>query len=981
MQSEASLPVRVRLGPRLRRSLSTIRRKILLAFLITSVITGSVGSFAVRSIDLTGALMTETFDRVLMSINYARAASADFAGAEAALARERGLSDKTRAAALTARIEDLVKSMREDLQVASDRSLSVQAVRAVSDVSGALDQWLEARLRLNEGATGDAQAWDELDRHSAEVNEQLDLLVNYAVDDGFLRRQHAIAVVNQSRLLNIAGVVFVVLFAAWVASLLSRQIMGPVRAASAAALQIAAGELDTTIPQTGSDELGALLGAMETMRDNIKTMMGREVALRRSAQVRLTDAIESSQEGVLVVGHDGRVAIANTRLGRLFPSLRGLSADSDFGAVLDMVPELHFPELRFDDRLEAGNPALTHESLLDDGTWLRVGRSPTRDGGFVAICTDITALKQREAELHAINLCFDAALNNMSQGLCLFDHQDRLRVSNPQFAMIYGLSPGRISAGMSNRDLFTLQFAAGLYLGHSIDDVWASYGASHFGGPNSTLRELPDGRVISISRQPLRDGGWVETHEDITERRQAEAQIDFMSRHDPVTRLPNRVMFRERVEQALAQLGRGVPFAILSVGLLDFKTINDVFGFPTGEALLRSVADRLAACVRDIDTVARLDTDEFAVLQIGVKQAEEAGELAARLIEFVSGTYILEGHEISLSVSLGIAMAPADGTGSDALIRNGDLALQRARLDGRNACRFFEMEMDARLQARRLMQQDLHVALARNELELYYQPLVELSTERVCGFEALLRWCHPVRGMVSPGEFIPVAEDTGLIVEIGEWVIRRACREAATWPDGVKVAVNVSPLQFKSPNLLACVESALHDSGLQASRLELEVTETVLLRDDGATLDILHRIRDLGVRVSMDDFGTGYSSLSYLRSFPFDKIKVDQSFVRDLATKLDSVAIIRAIAGLGLTLGMRTTAEGVETAAQLGEVKAAGCTEIQGYYFSRPVPASRVQSLIREIADRLARPDETEALPRPTSAHQRVVDAVFAQPR
>lgn len=942
-------------------SVSTIRQKILIAFLATALITTCFGVFAVHSIGLTGTLMTDTFDRVLMSINYARAASADFAEMEAALARERGMTADTDRANLNARIAALDKSARADLQVASDRSLSGPAVQAAQQTAAALDRWQAARLQLSESSFNAGNPWEELDRTSADVNEQLDLLINYTTDDGFLHRQRAQAMVRESRIVNTVGAVCIVLLAGWISSLLSRQIMGPVRAASTAARQIAAGELDTRIPTAGSDELGALLAAMETMRDKIKAMVGREVALRRSAQVRLTDAIESSQEGVLVVDSDGRVAIANSRFSRLFPNLGPLAADSDFGSVLDVVPELGFDAPSLD-----GSVAQTHESQLQDGTWLRVGRSPTRDGGFVAICADITALKQREEELRAINLCFDAALNNMSQGLCLFDEQDRLRVSNPQYATLYGLAPHRIKPGISVRELLSLQFAAGLYAGHSIEDVWTIYGSARDGGgtADASLRELPDGRVISISRQSLRDGGWVETHEDITERWRAEARIDFMARHDPVTTLPNRVLFRERTDQALAQLGRGIPFSITSLGLLDFKLVNDVFGFTTGELLLRAVADRITACVRETDTVSRLDTDEFAVLQIGVQHPEEAGELAARLIEFVSGPYVIEGHDLTVTLGAGIAMAPADGHGCDGLIRSSDLALQRAKAEGRNTFRFFEAEMDARLQARRQTQQDLRLAVIRNELELFYQPLVEISTERVCGFEALLRWRHPTRGMVSPAEFIPVAEDTGLIVEIGEWVIRQACREATGWPHGIKVAVNVSPLQFESPSLLGCVKAALAECGLSPNRLELEVTETVLLRNSGETMDLLHRIRDLGVLVSMDDFGTGYSSLSYLRSFPFDKIKVDQSFIRDLDTKLDSVAIIRAIAGLGLTLGMRTTAEGVETAAQLGEVKAAGCTEIQGYYFSKPVPASNVPQLIVDIASRLAsaRAAEDQAL-------------------
>ena len=955
MQSDALPPAR-RLLIALAKGFSTIRRKIFLAFLITSVITACFGYFAVQSIGVTGVLMAETFDRVLMSINFARAAAADFTSMEAVFVREReNLADSDRLA-LNARIDELAGLLRDDLQVSQDRSLSPHAARAAQNTLAALDEWLAARDRLSTGRDNVANSWAEIDQKSGAVKEQLEILINHTTDDGFLHRLRAVALVSRTRIFNIAGVGLVVLLSGWVSTLLSRQIMGPVRAASAAAGQIASGELNATIPRAGSDELGALLGAMEIMRDNIRAMVGREVALRRSAQLRLTDAIESSQEGVLVLGADGRVAIANTRFGRLFPRVGRLAGDAGLSDVSEAAPELGLQAPG-----QGGTLAASQETQLTDGTWLRVGRSPTSDGGFVAICTDITALKDREAELSAINLCFDAALNNMSQGLCLFDAQARLRVSNPQFARLYELPASRLTPGMTVRELTALQFAAGLYLGHSIEELWTQQESERQRGADSSLRELPDGRVVSISRQPLADGGWVETHEDITERRLAEAQIDFLARHDPVTRLPNRVMFREQVEQAVAQLGRGTPFAILTLGLLDFKLINDVFGFTAGETLLRSVADRLAACVRDMDTVARLDADEFVILQIGVREPEEAGELAARLLEFVSGVYPCEDQEITLSVSLGIAVAPADGNGCDGLIRNAELALERARADGRNTYRFFEPEMDARLQARRNMQQDLHQALARNEFELYYQPLVEVSTERVCGFEALLRWSHPSRGMVSPGEFIPVAEDTGLIVDIGEWVLRQACREAALWPAEIKVAVNVSPLQFKSPALLGCVKAALQDSGLRANRLELEVTETVLLRDDGATLQVLHQIRDLGVRVSMDDFGTGYSSLSYLRSFPFDKIKVDQSFVRDLATKLDSVAIIRAIAGLGLTLGMRTTAEGVETVAQLDEVKAAGCTEIQGYYFSRPVPAGRVAGLIRDIAARVGQPSTKSA--------------------
>ena len=922
----------------------TVRRKILFAFLAIAGITVCYGTYAIGSIAVSGVLMVETFDRVLMSIDYARAASADFAGMEAVLARQRASAPEQRPT-LETRVDELATSVREDLEVAAERSLSSHAAATAHNAMRALAAWQAIRATPDDSAEFTASdRWTKLDAAAATVNEQLELLINHTASDGFKHRQAATSIIRESRVLNGFGTAIAVLLAGWVASMLSRQIMTPVRAASAAARRIAAGDLDARIPRTGRDELGALLSAMEAMRDNLQVMMSREVALRRSAQVRLTDAIESSHEGVLVIDQYGKLAIANSRLAKLFPALAGLDTDAAFSTVLDAAPELASP---------AGAP--NHEVCLASGTWLRVSRSPTQDGGFVAICTDITALKQREAELRGINLCFDAALNNMSQGLCLFDAGDRLRVSNPQFAEIYGIDPADIQPDMTFAEVVDVQSVAGNLANTYKDAIHNAHRARRARDvAEAWWHDLPDGRVISVSHEPLKDGGFVETYEDITERRRAEAQIDFMARHDALTGLANRMQFQQRVEQALAQLGRGVPFAILSIGLHDFKLVNDVFGYPAGDALLQAVAERLQSCVREIDLVAKLANDEFGILQCNVRTPEEMGELANRLMSIVGGTYAVAGHELMVGLCIGLAMAPADGTGFDALLRNADLALHRARLDGRNTFRFFEAEMDARLQARRQMQQDLHLALGRNELELFYQPLVEISTDRVCGFEALLRWRHPERGMVSPAEFIPVAEDTGLIVEIGEWVIENACREAATWPDGIKVAVNVSPLQFKSPALLERVIGALESSGLAPSRLELEVTETVLLRDDGATLAILHRLRDIGVRVSMDDFGTGYSSLSYLRSFPFDKIKVDQSFVRDLATKVDSVAIIRAIAGLGLTLGMRTTAEGVETAAQLDEVRAAGCTEIQGYFFSKPVRAGLVPGLIRDIAGRLA---------------------------
>lgn len=437
--------------------------------------------------------------------------------------------------------------------------------------------------------------------------------------------------------------------------------------------------------------------------------------------------------------------------------------------------------------------------------------------------------------------------------------------------------------------------------------------------------------------------------EETKERARAEAQISHMAHHDALSGLPNRVLFREEMERALARARRGEPVAILCIDLDHFKAVNDTLGHPFGDELIKQAAERLRACVRETDVVARLGGDEFAVVQVGSEQPVGATALAERIIAAVSEPYAIGDHQVVVGASVGVAVAPADGDDPDELLKNADMALYRSKLDGRAVYRFFETAMDARMQARRALELDLRKALAQDEFELHYQPLVNLAEDRVSGFEALLRWNHPSRGQVSPAEFIPLAEEIGLINAIGAWVLRRACADAATWPRSLKVAVNLSPAQFKTNTLVLDVVGALADSGLAPSRLELEITETVMLQETESTLSILHQLRELGVRISMDDFGTGYSSLSYLRKFPFDKIKIDQCFVRDLESTEDAVAIIRAVTGLGTSFGMATTAEGVETPEQLQRLRAEGCTEVQGYFFSPPMPIKNVNSILRRI--------------------------------
>jgi diguanylate cyclase (GGDEF)-like protein len=409
-----------------------------------------------------------------------------------------------------------------------------------------------------------------------------------------------------------------------------------------------------------------------------------------------------------------------------------------------------------------------------------------------------------------------------------------------------------------------------------------------------------------------------------------------MAQHDALTDLPNRALLRERLVAALKMVNRGEQFAVLYLDLSRFKNVNDTFGHQFGDELLKAAAGRLRACVRAADTVARVGGDEFAIIQTGVEQPIDTEILARRICAAIRAPYDINGHSLAIDTSIGIAMAPGDGGEPDLLLKNADMALYGAKANGRGTFRFFEPAMDGRMKARRTLELALRQALAAGEFHLQYQPAVSLEDNAITGCEALIRWNHPERGMIPPAEFIPVAEDIGLIVPLGEWVLRKACADAATWPDDIRIAVNLSPIQVKNQNLVTVVTGALAASGLPAHRLELEITESVLMQDSEATLIALHRLRQLGVHISLDDFGTGFSSLNYLRSFPFDKIKIDRCFIRDLPDGAEAAAIIRAVSGLAQTLGMTTTAEGVETVEQMVQVRTLGCNEMQGYLFSPP---------------------------------------------
>jgi diguanylate cyclase (GGDEF)-like protein len=543
---------------------------------------------------------------------------------------------------------------------------------------------------------------------------------------------------------------------------------------------------------------------------------------------------------------------------------------------------------------------------------------------------------------------FDTALNNMPHGLCMFDAARRIVVANQKLNELIGLPADYELKGASPRELIARIVEAGLISRVNAERAVADLEARLAGGGKDEISaEMQNGRTLELTVQPMESGGMVLLVEDITARRAAEARINHLARFDALTGLPNRTILRSRMDEALAQCSPDALCAVHFIDLDQFKQVNDTLGHTRGDLLLVAVADRLRTAVRETEVIARFGGDEFVVLQTAVKTVDDVSALAARMLRAVHGTYELDGHVAMVSASSGISIAPRNGTDADQLLRNADMALYRAKAERRGTWRWFEPEMEANAQARRNLELDLRRATENEAFELYYQPLFDLRTRRIVACEALIRWPHRERGMVSPADFIPVAEEMGLIVEIGNQVLRKACLECGRWPDDVRVAVNLSSIQFSRSNIPALVRETLAVTGLPARRLEIEITETTLLQDTRRTRAELRQLEALGVSVSLDDFGTGYSSLSYLHSFPLHKVKIDQTFLRDLGNNERQLTLLRGMARLSAELGLRVTVEGVETEEQLALIAAEeSVDEVQGYLLGRPLPAGEIRTLL-----------------------------------
>ena len=719
--------------------------------------------------------------------------------------------------------------------------------------------------------------------------------------------------------------------------------------------------------------------ALQAATDEIKRLAD-EARIRSEAQMRGGSAADAGQARYdLVVQVDKTWKTANVELARLLDArlrrfhtqlLTNLAIAIAFllgAAVVALAIARKLSErlrslARAMDRLMRGD----HEiEIPHTGDSNETGHIAQTLVAFKESLIDRNALRLEQERLAAWSQAeirkqferLESAIDNMPQGLAMFDAERRLIVCNGAYARMYRLPEALTRPGAAFDEILKHRIADGMSPNENAGQFKNDYRAAVADTrPWTRTLELKDGRSIAITHTPMSDGGSLSTHDDITERRTIDARIAHLATHDALTALPNRAHFYETLRTTLdGAADAEATWALLAIDLDRFKEVNDSIGHGAGDLLLRQVAERLLEIVGDQGLIARLGGDEFVVLRGLAGSLETPEDLARRIVHTMREPFDLDGHLANIGASVGIAVAPEHGKTYRELLRHADLALYRAKSQGRGGFEVYDARMGEEMAARRALEIDLKKGLIGGEFELYYQPLLNLATDSVRGFEALIRWNRPGHGLTSPMDFIPIAEETGLIVEIGDWVLRRACEQATAWPDPIQIAVNVSPVQFRNRNFVRSVTEALRASGLAASRLEIEITESAVISDADEALAVLTQLHDLGVRLALDDFGTGYSSLTSLRKYPFDRIKIDRSFIRDLAnTDRDALEIVRSVASLGVNLGKMTTAEGVETLEQLLQVRGLGCTDIQGYLISAPRPASEIPGMILKGRSRAA---------------------------
>ena len=699
------------------------------------------------------------------------------------------------------------------------------------------------------------------------------------------------------------------------------------------------------------DDAGRLVSIFGVCLDVTELALSEQRLRETGEAMRAT--LEAMDQGLVMIGPDKRVQVLNRRARDLLELPQDvLHEGASFTAVWHHLAQGGaFPEAR--KAMEQGDFPLevqSYEGTHPNGTILETRLAPMASGGLVCTYTDLTARRQSEAALRSAEADYQSLFQNAVIGVYRARLDGGIVQANRALARLHGYGDATRPLGDFSHDWYVDPGRHAAFMkslteeGHVEDFV--SEARRHAGGERIWVAETA-WVVRDAEGHPI----WIEgTVADATERKRAQALVEHMARHDALTGLPNRRLFQETLsrEIALARCNAG-QVAVLCCDLDRFKAVNDTFGHPAGDALLCIVARRLREVLHEGDVVARLGGDEFAIIMPGRGEPRRTAAIARRLIEAVGRSIDLDGHATTVGVSIGVAIWPRHGDGVDTLFKNADIALYRAKDSGRNTVRFYESGMDLAVATRNMLEIDMRESIRSGGFALHYQPIFGLSDGAPKGFEALLRWEHPVHGPVSPGEFIPLAEETGLITQLGAWALHEACREAAAWPGDWRVAVNVSAVQFRKSGLEQSVVRALAASGLPAGRLELEITESVLMQNSDAVIGCLHRLRAMGVRIALDDFGTGYSSLSYLCRFPFDKIKIDRSFIRDI-DEPEAAAVVRAVVGLGERLGMAVTAEGVETEEQLARVRRKGCTEAQGFLLGRPVPAPQARALVTRRA-------------------------------